>query len=86
MHENYYFEHCNIFIIYILPDFFTISFQCVLASVSSNISIILQKCISVTYEMHFDYDFVMKVKVKLFKGVLHPWALFLKTLCVFSKK
>ena len=22
---------------------------------------------------------------KLFKGVLHPWALFWKTLCIFSK-
>ena len=22
---------------------------------------------------------------KLFKGVLHPWALFLKTLCIYSK-
>ena len=21
----------------------------------------------------------------MFKGVLHPWALFLKTLCIFSK-
>ena len=24
-------------------------------------------------------------KRRLFKGVLHPWALFLKTLCIFSK-
>ena len=27
-------------------------------------------------------DFCIDV---LFKGVLHPWALFLKTLCIFSK-
>ena len=24
-------------------------------------------------------------KSRAFKGVLHPWALFLKTLCIFSK-
>ena len=27
----------------------------------------------------------MKDNDKRFKGVLHPWALFLKTLCIFSK-
>ena len=36
-------------------------------------------------------DFVVQVlscemNIPHFKGVLHPWTLFLKTLCIFSKK
>ena len=27
----------------------------------------------------------MKIWILSFKGVLHPWALYLKTLCIFSK-
>ena len=37
--------------------------------------------------LRHDADFVSFIKSKIseFKGVLHPWTLFLKTLCIFSK-
>ena len=36
--------------------------------------------------MNLWHDFAcMKFKINAFKGVLHLWALFLKTLCIFSQ-
>ena len=36
-------------------------------------------------ELYFDHYVVHYDRYTIFKGVLHPWALFLKTLCIFLK-
>ena len=33
----------------------------------------------------YKYWVLQKLDVQAIKGVLHPWALFLKTLCIFAK-
>ena len=45
--------------------------------------------IAALYSLHGDCGITayccVAMKLNSFKGVLHPWALFLKTLCIFSK-
>ena len=36
-------------------------------------------------DLIIDYNKQKMFKMQVLKGVLHPWTLFLKTLCIFSK-